>query len=176
MKSLLSKIGFGQTKHVRGMPPPPSGFKFFDANIFEHTDVKFDRHLLSGSAEISYVKGSEGSEVGPIYEITVGPDSAIVLVVNDPYFEVGTKASGSFLVWKENGTSEIRSRISRFGGNSENEQTVITQNVSDSVVSVKMEHQFTHKHPGARLQIDTRGERASFFIAKPKLILDNPGI
>ncbi|MEQ3745693.1 MAG: hypothetical protein ABNH53_05585 [Henriciella sp.] len=176
MASFLSKLGLVSEKHERVGPPAPAGFTYVDSRDLEDTNFGFDNYLLSGSAKMTKVKDGTDPIIGPVFEITIDPHSAVVLVVDDRTIGMGTKAIGSFIIWKQSGSSEIRARVSRFGGKSENEQTVLTRNVEQNIVSVDIEHDFKHAHPGARLQLDTRTERTSFLIAKLNLTLEHAGI
>ena len=147
-----------------------------DPKVVDKADLEFDRYLLSGEAKASLVRNVPDGVTGPAIEVTVDPNSTIVLVIDDRELGIGSDAKASFVVWKTEGVGEIRARISRFGGKGENEQTVVTRNVGQDLVSVTFTHRFEHKHLGARLQIDTRTERETFLIAKAALSVSNPGI
>ena len=121
---------------------------------------------INEGASISTAEMAVDGITGPIYKLDVGP-SAQVLGFNDELpIKAGDTVSVTLAAWADNDETEGRFRIARFCSADNNEQTVITRNLSTTPGKITFSHTFEFDHSCARLQIDARSENTTFYVAE----------
>lgn len=102
---------------------------------------------------------------GDIYKVNVGP-SAQILGFNDELpIKAGDTVSVTFMAWADNNETEGRFRIARFCSADNNEQEVITRNLSTTPGKITFSHTFEYDHACARFQIDARAADTVLYVA-----------
>jgi hypothetical protein len=102
---------------------------------------------------------------GDIYKVNVGP-SAQILGFNDKLpIKAGDTVSVTFMAWADNNETEGRFRIARFCSADNNEQEVITRNLSTTPGKITFSHTFEYDHACARFQIDARAANTVLYVS-----------
>lgn len=121
---------------------------------------------VNDGAAVAKVDASVDGISGDIYKLLVGP-SAQILGFNDALpIKAGETISVTFMAWADDDETEGRFRIARYCSGDNNEQEVITRNLSTTPGKVSFSHTFEYDHLCARFQIDARTPDTTLYIAE----------